>query len=286
MRRVRPPSGNDQLTQSDISRDRPATPVATAPLRPREQRQINNEHAQAQGAALLHQMVAHLGGILDLNRTAAEGDVLLEGAYIIPSNGVFVRSYPAGFAAVSVANQGGALLTVASQTAQSQAPSQGVGNFRLPPGIQRTVNMHGTALAIYGPPGTPFDVVFYSRPRDPEVGIVNRGPADGVIVPSLTIASSTTLLTGNLERLVVITNVSNVAGGSVQVTLNGITPSGYVYPLLVGLAQTVGGAVPLRVGPALNSSTNAVANDVVPRVVQIVATVAGSIAYGIDFEAG
>jgi hypothetical protein len=110
------------------------------------------------------------------------------------------------------------------------------------------------------------------------------------LIPTGTVASSTVNFAGGgLGHIAAVLNVSAVAGGeTVQLTLNGVTQSGYVYPLLVGLAVGAVGATPYRVGPAFTPSPNAAADDLVPANIQAVATIAGagSITYGVDLVTG
>jgi hypothetical protein len=110
----------------------------------------------------------------------------------------------------------------------------------------------------------------------------------GIVVPPATTTSEDITLTDiSARELVVVLNTTVAsAGNTVQVTINGVSPSGYVYPLLVGTAVAATGATPYRIGVGLTPSANAVANDMVPRQVQIVATIAGTVSYGIDYILG
>lgn len=267
----------------------PEGPVPTEHRRPRgwERRALENEAQRVETLSLLRQMTEHLGGLLTTTRAAPRADVLAQMTQVIPQSGVLVRQWSNLAQAVTVSNYGGCVLTVTTQGSQSQAPPVGSGVALVPGGIERTVALRGNSIAIYGLPGTPVEFVAWARPRPPHSAPCAWGPCDGVLVPGGTQASQTVLLTQEtFTRLVIVQNVSAVAGGSLQVTINGVTPSGYVYPILVGLAVTAVGATPLRVGPALNSSPNAVANDVVPREVQIVATAVAAVTYGLDFVGG
>jgi hypothetical protein len=89
------------------------------------------------------------------------------------------------------------------------------------------------------------------------------------------------------RSLVVVLNTATASGGNtVQVTMNAVTTSGYVYPLLVGIAVAAIAVTPYRIGLGMTPSANAVANDMIPRRIQVVATVAGTVAYGIDYFIG
>jgi hypothetical protein len=247
-----------------------------------QERQFDREVKQTALLNVFDQMAERLGGILALDQATARGDVLAALSAQIPANGVLTRSWKQAAAAVVVANFTPADALVVSAVPQSAAPGVGTGVFRVPPGMVRVLHMRGTAVSVYGLAGGLVDVVALARPREPAASLVSPGPLEGVLVAPGAATTQTLTLTGNLSRVVVVQNVSAVAGGSLQVTLNALTPSGYVYPLLVGTALVATGAVPLRVGPALTPSANAVANDVVPRELQVVATVTGAITYGLD----
>lgn len=109
-----------------------------------------------------------------------------------------------------------------------------------------------------------------------------------VLVAAGTTTGGTFVITNErASRLVVILNTATASGGNtVQVTINGVTNQSYVYPILVGIAVAAVAVTPYRVGPALTPSANAVSNDVVPRTIQIVVTVAGTVSYGIDYVLG
>lgn len=109
-----------------------------------------------------------------------------------------------------------------------------------------------------------------------------------VLVSAGTTAGGTFAITNErCSRLVVVLNTATAsAGNTVQITISGVTNQGFIYPLLVGIAVASVAVTPYRVGPALTPSANAVANDVVPRTVQVVVTVAGAVSYGIDYILG
>ncbi len=110
----------------------------------------------------------------------------------------------------------------------------------------------------------------------------------GVAVAAGTTATSDVTLTDVAGRsLVVVLSTTTASGGNtVQVTINAVTASGYTYALLVGIAVAAVATTTYRIGPGLTPSANAVSNDMVPRKIQIVATVVGTVAYGIDYFVG
>jgi hypothetical protein len=250
-----------------------------------EQRARLREEANAEAMGTLRQMVTHLGGIFENTKAAPRNDVLGQMTQVIPSNGVLHKGWEQLAQAFTISNFGVTTLTVTTQGPQSQAPGVGSGVELVPPGIQRTLQLRGNAVTIYGLPGTSVGLVASARPRLPHAARCVAGPLDGALIPAGTTVSTTTQLVGNLQRLVVVLNVAATAG-SVQLAINAVTPSGYVYPLLAPAAVAAPGVTPYRIGPALTPSAGAVANDVVPRTVQVVATVTTSATYGVDVVAG
>jgi len=116
-----------------------------------------------------------------------------------------------------------------------------------------------------------------------------RGP--GIIAGAVLAAGQSTSQTrviqiGTSRRLLIVINIASASGGTLQVTINGVSASGYVYPILSSLTLSSVAVTPLRVGPSLTPSSNAVANDLLPSSLQIVATATATIAYGIDYIAG
>jgi hypothetical protein len=277
-----PERASTMLPQSDVGR---MDPPRVAPHRPVKRWEERQGEAIANQTALLNMWQSaseSLGGLLALTRANAPGDAIGTGTELINAAGANQRGFPGNFQAVALTNFSGFSMTLAAAPAQSQAPSVGPGIYVVPAGCYRVVPLRGAVVTVYGPPGAAYDLTAYSKPRPMDFASI-LGPADGVVIPAGTTTSQTLVAKLGFGRLVLVQNVSAVAGGTLQVTLNGLTPSGYVYPILVGTALAVTGATPLRVGPALTPSANAVANDVVPRELQVVATVTGTITYGLDY---
>ncbi len=115
-----------------------------------------------------------------------------------------------------------------------------------------------------------------------------RGIGAATLVAAGTTTSGTFVFENQTSRelLVVLSTTTASAGNTVQVTINGVTASGYVYPILVGLAVAAAAVTPYRIGMGFTPSANAVANDLVPEQVQVVVTVVGTVAYGIDYTLG
>ena len=266
----------------------PEGPVPTQrrPMKGWEQRARDNEQARTEVRALLHQMTAHLGGLLSIAQAAPKGDVLAQMTQIIPANGVLTRQWKEVAQAVTISNFGAGVITATTQGQQTTPPSVGSGVALVPGGVSRTVLLRGNAVTIYGLPGTPVELVAWARPRPPAAAPCAFGPCDGVLVPAGTSTSQTVAFNQEtFQRLAVVQSVTAVTG-SLQVTINGVTPSSYVYPILVGTAVAAPGTSVLRVGPGLTAAAGSVANDLVPRELQIVATVVAPATYGLDFTAG
>lgn len=92
------------------------------------------------------------------------------------------------------------------------------------------------------------------------------------------------------HALHVILDVTALAGTTptVVVTINGKDPaSGKYYPLLTGGTVSTASTNVYRIGPALTAATNTVTNDYVPRVFQVVVTIAGttpSVTYSVGYS--
>lgn len=114
----------------------------------------------------------------------------------------------------------------------------------------------------------------------------HRNNTTGVVIAAGATATNAgvTTTTYNASRAVIILNVSAFTSGTITVTINGVTSSGYTYPILVSAAIGATGVTPLRIFPGATASANAVANDMVPRSLQVVTTGTFSLTYGIDYE--
>jgi hypothetical protein len=275
-----------RLTSTDLSvtRPDPGTTERKEPGWERRRREANESTREAMAA--LSQMNAHLGGLLSLAKAPPLNDVMAQVAGIIPATGTYHLEFPSRYSALSVANLSPSLLsTGAAAPVAGTNPAVGAEIVRVPPGCFKTWPARGNGVSLNGQPGSPFDLTVFSRPRPPTAGLCSRS-AGGVLIP----AGATTSLTvtnfgAGLGHVAVVLNVSAVTG-SVQVSINGVTPSGYVYPLLVGIAVTAVGVTPYRIGPSFTPSPNAVADDLVPEIIQVVTTVVATATYGVDLVAG
>jgi len=285
----------DSLIMTDASEGEPVATEHPRAAKRWEVKQQAKDEAAREVLSLFNEMNASLGGIRDLVTAPPKGDVMFSGAVVIPPSGMWIQHWPTNYSAITVANLSGSLLTTSHQASGGASPNVGAGVQRVASGFSRTWAARGQSLAISGAPGSSFDIAVYSRPRPPAsgpCGQTSSATQSGslVVVPAGTQTSlMTSVNASDLLHVAFVLNVSQVAGGeAVQLTLNGVTPSGYVYPLLVGLAVTATGTTPYRIGPALTPSVNAVANDLVPDLIQAVATIsgAGTITYGVDLVSG
>lgn len=88
-----------------------------------------------------------------------------------------------------------------------------------------------------------------------------------------TTQTSADLINSAGRFLHVILDMTTVGTASVTVTINGKDPtSGKYYLLLAGAAVTTNSTNVYKVGPGLPATANVSANDMVPRVFQIVVT--------------
>ena len=102
-----------------------------------------------------------------------------------------------------------------------------------------------------------------------------------MVIPKGTTASEEVSFDVNGDGIVVIVDIS-AGAGSLLVTIEAVTSSGYAYDLLVSESLSGVSTTPLRIFPGATPSANAVANDIVPSTVRVTATVTGSVTYGID----
>lgn len=150
---------------------------------------------------------------------------------------------------------------------------------------------HGPAAvkaASVAPVATDPALVVATSPNSPGV---RTTPASAVAIAAGSTTADTVVVnppTG-ANFLVVVVNISAISGGeSLTLTINGQTVTAYTYPLLAAAALTAVGVTPYRVGPALNPSAGAVANDIIPHAVQLVVAIAGTgaVTYGVDVVYG
>jgi hypothetical protein len=115
---------------------------------------------------------------------------------------------------------------------------------------------------------------------------LQRSNITGVVIAAGATGSNAgvSTTTYNASKAIIIVNISAFTSGSLTVAINGITSSGYSYPILTSAALAAAAVTPLRIFPSATPTANAVANDMVPRTLQVVTTVTGTLTYGIDYE--
>lgn len=114
----------------------------------------------------------------------------------------------------------------------------------------------------------------------------DRNNTTGVVIAAGATSSNAgvTTTTYNASKAVIIVNIASATAATLTVAINGITSAGYSYPILTSTALATVAVTPLRIFPGATPSANATANDMVPRALQVVTTVTGTISYGIDYE--
>jgi hypothetical protein len=114
----------------------------------------------------------------------------------------------------------------------------------------------------------------------------NNTTAVVIAAGATTTQTSATQISYNANKLAIAINISAFTSGTLTFTVNGITSSGYTYPLLVSTALAATGLTVLRIFPGSTPSANAVANDVIPRSYNVVVTGAFVATYGVDSVLG
>ena len=121
------------------------------------------------------------------------------------------------------------------------------------------------------------------------VSLGGRAPYNGVLVAGGATATTTTdlVLSPGCESrgLVLAINISAFTSGTLTVTVSGVTSSAYTYTIVASAALGSAATTTLRISPGITAATNVSVSDVVPQIVQVVATVSGGgvLAYGIDY---
>lgn len=198
-----------------------------------------------------------------------------------------VQAYLYDSAGVGIASIGGGLPVIASTATGSAVPANA--HYI---GIQNGSNLTGlgafSTVADNNGGGAVAAMAQYaaSNTGGTTVDKWRNNILGTAIAAGRTTSQTVTVNTFNARSLVILVNVASVTGGTLTLTINGVSLSAYVYPLLLGLSISTTGVTPYRIAPGLTPSPNAVANDVVPRSVQIVATATGTISFGIDYASG
>jgi hypothetical protein len=108
-----------------------------------------------------------------------------------------------------------------------------------------------------------------------------------VVAAGATSGSTTTITTYNARELVLVVNVSAFTSGTINLAVNGVSISSYTYPLLSAITGlTATGTSTYRIGVGLTPAAGLVANDVLPRSVQVVVSGTFVATFGIDAVLG
>lgn len=113
-----------------------------------------------------------------------------------------------------------------------------------------------------------------------------RGNTTASLIATGTITTQTNkaITNYNARYLEIVLNITAASSTpTATVAISGTTASGYAFPILTGVAVVTTGTTVYRVGPGLTASTNAVANDLVPRNILVTVTITGSVTYGVDY---
>jgi len=201
------------------------------PLKHWEQRRADYESQVAESQQLVGLMVQHLGGIYQALTAPPTSDVLGQYSAQIAANGSVTRNWKQPFRSVTIANTSPSLIAVTTRPPEpsGQVPTLGVGTFIVPPGIERTIVCSGTALTVYGPIGTVFDVTLYTRPRPPSAGECG-------FIPQPLIASNA-FAAATAGTVTMTPTNPNLTAWLRQITIHGLLFPGAQTASITGLAQ-------------------------------------------------
>jgi hypothetical protein len=104
-----------------------------------------------------------------------------------------------------------------------------------------------------------------------------------------TTQTSADIVNYNWKKLTVVLDMTVVGTGSVTVAINGKdTASGKYINILTGAAVTTNSTNRYRIGEALAAAANSVAQDYLPRIIQIVVTAnnANTATYSVGYNFG
>lgn len=144
-------------------------------------------------------------------------------------------------------------------------------------GLRVNISDNTSNSSLLGVTTTSYNNSGWDRTRNNTTGVI--------IAAGATSGSSVTTTTYNARSMAIIINVSAYTSGTITIAINGITSSGYSYPLIssvTGLAAT--GVSIYRIGPGLTPSAGLVTNDLLPRSVQVIIGGTFSATFGVDYE--
>jgi hypothetical protein len=110
--------------------------------------------------------------------------------------------------------------------------------------------------------------------------------SEKIVVPAgTTVTKTVSFETLGGKSVLLLVNLS-AGAGSLVVQVNGDSAEGYSWGILTSSSLSGTGTTVLRISPDLSASANVTAKDIVPPTVQVVATVTGTLTYGIDASLG
>lgn len=115
--------------------------------------------------------------------------------------------------------------------------------------------------------------------------IVNAVNAANLLPVGTTTSQTKTIQNPSKKNFGLTVNAATASGGNtIQVTINGLEADGTRRVILVGTAIAAVGIIEYKVSPDMVAIANLVAQDLVPAVIEVVITVVGVVAYGVDYQ--
>jgi hypothetical protein len=140
------------------------------------------ELARRELADLIYQLATSTEEIGKL-RSQLVNDVLTSGLSILDSNGLVTFEFRVPMGSVAIANHSSWDLVIHAGGAGASAPGAGRGVHKVPAGIQRTINLTGHVLTIYGQPGATVSVEIFTGTQPPSSGPVSPFLVDTPLRP-------------------------------------------------------------------------------------------------------
>lgn len=144
------------------------------PFTPEQADAVRQVYDTLEGIRLHAEQTARLTAALTPPR------VLRSSYEVIPAGGVWSTRLPVRYRYVHVTNFG-APLVVANDAPQATAPGTGPGSKYVPGPGSLGANLSGTAITVYGQPGTGFNLELHDRPQTPASSITVESSSSGII---------------------------------------------------------------------------------------------------------
>jgi hypothetical protein len=130
---------------------------------------VELEHVGA-ATATLGLAVGRLTELVENMRGLAINHVVSVEMLVLDASGGAERSTSVPVAAVTVANYGAAVATIAAGGRQTSAPAMGIGQFDVGAARMATIPLAGTVFTVYGAPAARVGLVLWTRPQPPACG--------------------------------------------------------------------------------------------------------------------